>query len=167
LSVSIDSDGGQSTSTKSYGQRELQALLAALDVHQFDLGAGQLAVGPEHVEAALLAAHARFGHRGGFQQHVVDGQFQLALVDARAHGRIALRIQVHHQDALADLREPGRQVDGGRRLADAALLVGHTENLCHGQREIASLMPKPRRQMPATFCRTRPMTGLARIRSAR
>jgi hypothetical protein len=39
-----------------------------------------------------------------------------------------LRIKVDHQHALADLRQPGSQIDGGGGFADPALLVGHAED---------------------------------------
>jgi hypothetical protein len=65
------------------------------------------------------------------EQHVVDAVRQLALVDARAHGGIALRVEVDHEHALAHLGQAGGQVDGGRGLADAAFLVGHAEDPRH------------------------------------
>ena len=70
------------------------------------------------------------------------------------------------QDPLPDLRQSGGQVDRSRGLADAALLVGDAEDL-GPHLLIASLMPKPTRNVPASFSRTRPMTGLARMRAAR
>jgi hypothetical protein len=100
--------------------------------HQLDLGARQLAVGAQHVVAALLRQHGRFADRGGFQQHVVHAQRQLALVHARAHGRVALRVQVDHQHALPHLGQARGEVDGGGGLADAALLVGNAKNFGHG-----------------------------------
>ena len=42
---------------------------------------------------------------------------------AEAGGRVRLRVEVDEQAALAGLRETRGEVDGGRRLADAALLV--------------------------------------------
>src|SRR5665647_3254356 len=117
LSVSMDSDGGQSIRMKSYA----------------------CATGAQHVVAALVAAHPRFRHRSRLQQHVVHGQLELALVDARAHGGVALRVQVDHQHALADLGQPGGEVDGGGGLAHPALLVGDAKNLGHAHRDMASL----------------------------
>ena len=49
-------------------------------------------------------------------------------VDAQARRRIALRIEIDQQDLLADGGERGAQIDGCRRFADAALLVGHHEH---------------------------------------
>jgi hypothetical protein len=43
-------------------------------------------------------------------------------------GRVALGVEIDHEDALAQLRQGGGDVHGGRRLADAALLVGHHDH---------------------------------------
>ena len=39
--------------------------------------------------------------------------------------------------------------------------------ICPGYLEMANLMPKATRKMPANFSRTRPITGFARMRSAK
>ena len=116
---------------------QAQAFFAALDLDQLDLGAGQFAVGAQHVVAAtgvhqFLAGDTRFGDGGGLQQHVINRELQLALVYARAHGGVALWVQVNHQDALAELRQTGREVDRGGGLAHSALLVGNAKYFGHG-----------------------------------
>ena len=116
---------------------QAQTFFAALDLDQLDLGAGQFAVGAQHVVAAtsvhqFLAADARFGDRGGLQQHVINSELNLAFVHARAHGGVALRVQVDHQHALAELRQTGREIDRGGGLAHPALLVGYTKYFGHG-----------------------------------
>ena len=61
-------------------------------------------------------------------QHVVArGDAGLA-VDAEAGRGVALRIKIDDEDALADRGERRAEIDGGRRLADPALLVRHGEN---------------------------------------
>ena len=45
---------------------------------------------------------------------------------------IGLRVEVDDERPLAGLREARGEVDGGRRLADAALLVGQGVNPGHG-----------------------------------
>ncbi len=117
-------------------QRVLQAALAALFAHQFDLGAGELAVGAQHGIAGasllqLVGHHGGLGDAGRFEQHVVHRQLHRALVHPRAHGGVALRVQVDQQHALADVRQGSSQVDRGGGLADAALLVGDAEDLSH------------------------------------
>ena len=61
-----------------------------------------------------------------------------ALVDARSHRGIALRIQVDHQHALPDLAQAGGQIDGGGGLADAALLICDAENSSGRPRSIVN-----------------------------
>jgi hypothetical protein len=114
-----------------FGQGRLEALLAPLDVYQLHLGAGQFAVGSQQLVAALFCRHRRLAHRGRFQQHVVHRELELALVHARAHGGIALRVEVDHEHTLADLGQARGQVHGGGGLADAALLVRYAENFGH------------------------------------
>ena len=91
-----------------HGDGGLESALATLHLHQFHLGSGQLTVGPQNVVAApgrdkFFALNARLGNGGGLQQHVVHRERQFALVHARTHGGIALRVQVNHQHALPDL----------------------------------------------------------------
>jgi hypothetical protein len=50
-------------------------------------------------------------------------------VDARTHGGIALRVHIGQQNALADVRQGGRQIDTGGSLADATFLVCDAKNL--------------------------------------
>src|SRR5262249_27347773 len=49
-------------------------------------------------------------------------------VHADAGGGVALRIEIDDQDPVVELGQPGTEVDGGRGLADAALLVGDGES---------------------------------------
>jgi hypothetical protein len=108
---------------KSYSgvQREgvAQAVLAALEADQFDFGAGQVAVGG-HVVLAGFRAHAGFGDGAQADQQVVDRLAEAALVDAAAHGGVALGVEVDQQHALAGGGQAGGEVDAGGRLADAA-----------------------------------------------
>jgi hypothetical protein len=110
-----------------------QALGAPLEFHQFHFRPGELAVGTEDVVAALLRAGPGRGDAGVLQQHVVHRQAQLALVDARAHRGVALRVEVHHQHTLAFEGEAGGEVHRGRGLADAAFLVRDTKDPGHGR----------------------------------
>jgi len=112
-------------------QGELESLFAALHIDQLDLGTGEFAVGTQHVVPARLRPQRRFDHRGGLQQHVVHRELHLAFVDARTHGRVALRVQVDHQDALADASQSSGQIDRGGGFTDAALLVGDTKYFGH------------------------------------
>ena len=161
------------------GQGRAQALFAPLQPHKFDLSTGQFAVGTEHIKTAagiqqFLAGDPRLFDAGRFEQHVVDRQFELALVDARAHGGVALWVQIDHEHALPELGQAGGQVDGGGGLAHPTLLIGNTKYFGHGflfesggQRESASFRPKPMSRVPATFSRADLIQGLARRRSAK
>jgi hypothetical protein len=113
------------------GEGVAQAVLAAVEADQFDLGAGQVAVGGDQVVVAGLGAHAGFGHGVQADQQVIHRLAEAALVDAAAHGRVALGVEVDEQHALAGGGEAGGEVDAGGRLADAALLVGDAENAGH------------------------------------
>ena len=113
------------------GQCGAQALVSSLDADQLDFGACQFAVGADDVVATLRARPARFRDRGAFEEHVVDARVQRALVDARSHGRIALRIKVDDENAAPELSQPGGKIDRRRRLADAAFLIGDTEDSAH------------------------------------
>src|SRR5690606_273746 len=54
---------------------------------------------------------------------IVGGKLTVTPVDAEAGAGIALRIEIDDQDAFTDCGKRSRQIDRGRRLADAALLV--------------------------------------------
>ncbi len=109
-------------------ERLLEPTLPARHADQLDFRARKLPVRSQHVIAALVGGHAGFGDGRGLEQHVVDGAGEPALVDAGAHRGVALRVEVDREHALADLRQTRCEVDGRRRLADAALLVGHAEH---------------------------------------
>src|SRR5438105_10310181 len=59
----------------------------------------------------------------GIDDDVVDTTAELAADDTEPAGGIALRVHVDDQPAEAELRKVGGHVDGGRGLADSALLV--------------------------------------------
>jgi hypothetical protein len=48
-----------------------------------------------------------------------------------AGGGVALRVEVEQERAEAASGQAGREVGGGRRFADATLLIGHAENPSH------------------------------------
>src|SRR5690606_948895 len=112
-------------------ERALEPLLATVLVHQLDLGRGQVGVAGQQVVAF-----------GGFddrvlgvqllEQHVAGGRVQVALVDAAAHGGVALGVEIDQQHPLGRGGQRGGQVDCGGGLADAALLVGNGDDAGHG-----------------------------------
>ena len=85
------------------------------------------------VEGAMTSCGTAVGstavaHRGLAGEHVVGrGAARLAL-DAEPGRGVALRVEIDDQDMLADGGERGAEIDGGRGLADAALLVGDRQH---------------------------------------
>ena len=61
-------------------------------------------------------------------EHVVGRAVAALAVDAEPGRGIALRVEIDDQHMLADRRERGAEIDGGRGLADPALLVGEGEH---------------------------------------
>ena len=109
------------------GQRCAEPLFAPLHVHQLHFGTGQLTIGADHVVAAAGAAASGLGNGGGLEQQVIDARLKLTLVDARAHGGIALGVEIDEQNPAAEACKARGEIDGGGRLADATLLVGNAE----------------------------------------
>jgi hypothetical protein len=66
------------------------------------------------------------------QQDIGGGAFDCALVDTTTHRRVALRIDVDQQHAPLRRSERRSEIHAGRRLADAAFLIGDGENAVHG-----------------------------------
>ena len=107
-------------------QRLLQRPLAAdLGAHR-DLGAGQVDRGDGDVDLAVLDDLL---DRHPLDEHVVEALLDGVGVDPLAHRQVALRIEVDGEDAVTGLREGDGQVQGRRRLRDAALLVREGEHL--------------------------------------
>ena len=107
-------------------QRLLErALPPDLRAHR-DLGAGQVDRGAGDVDLAL-ADHV--ADRMMVHEHVVHRLLDRVGVDALAHGEIALRVHVDRQHPVPRLGECDGEVERGRRLGDAALLVGEGDHL--------------------------------------
>jgi hypothetical protein len=107
-------------------ERLHQPGLAGDDRHELDLGAGQVdrrRHAEEPLEPLDLGDH--FGHRPALDQHVVDRGDVGVVVDAERRGRVALGVQIDHEDLGAVQSERGSEVHRRRGLADAALLVGN------------------------------------------
>src|SRR5690606_4501898 len=66
--------------------------------------------------------------RAVLHQQVVHGGLTRVGFDPEPHAERTLRIHVDEQDALPQLGHGRPEVDGGRRLADATLLVGHRDH---------------------------------------
>ena len=94
-------------------------------IDELDFGAGELAVGRHEVEAAGFATcDADIGDRSlrrAARDRRCACSARLSMPGAR--GRVALRIEIDDQHAPLHRDEAGGEIDGRRRLADAALLV--------------------------------------------
>ena len=111
-------------------QRAGQRLLAAHLVDQLDLGGRQVDVARHQVHAldAGVDQHVVDRHPR-LDQQVVHRVVELVVRHAQPRGQRTLRVEVHQQHPAAVLGEAGAQIDGRRRLADAALLVAHRDDL--------------------------------------
>src|SRR6185369_14518012 len=104
----------------------LQAVFALIELDQLDFGAGQFAVGGQDVETEF-SFDADLGQARSTDQQLINGGQGFLFGDPGPGRRVALRIHVDQQHALAFGGQRSGQIDRGRRLADAALLVGYGE----------------------------------------
>src|SRR5665647_352551 len=73
----------------------------------------------------------------------------MELVDAAAHGGVALRIEVDQKHALAGAGKASGKVDAGRGLAHPALLVGDGEGARHQSPACSSWLISTRCRAPS------------------
>ena len=103
--------------------------------------------------------------RRGAGQHVIGRGAARLAVDAEPGRGVALRIEVDDQHVLADGGERGAEIDRGRGLADAALLVGdrqHPRAAGAGSARTACRTGRPGRSVACGLaacrsCRARPV----------
>ena len=115
-----------------FGQRVLQPRLALGQVDQLDFRAGELAIGGHEIEAA--GRRQRRARRRSCARRAAPGRrcaSSVRLSSAGAGGGVALRIEIDQQHAALHRGEARGEVDGGGRLADAALLVGDRDDARH------------------------------------
>ena len=116
-----------------------QGTLAGDLVHQLNLGRGQVDVRGDDVEVLRRrVADSRLDVRLRVHQQRVDRLLHVERIDPQTDGSGTLRVEVHDQDATTILGQRSTQVDGGRRLADAALLIAHGDHA-------GGTMPRQRR----------------------
>ena len=58
------------------------------------------------------------------EDQLIAGQRPRLALDAKAGAGVALRVEIDDENAVPRRCQCGRQIDGGRGLADAALLIG-------------------------------------------
>ena len=122
-----------------HGRKRLleRALAADLRAHR-DLGPGEVDRGDRDVDLAL---GDHLANRDVVDEHVVHARLDLVGIDALAHGQVPLRVEVDAEDAMAGLGERDREVERGRRLGDAALLVREGDDLRTALGLVADLAP--------------------------
>ena len=86
---------------------------------------------PARASRAGNGGKTPFGHRHASDQHLVHRHRQAALVHARAHGGVALRVQIDHQHALANFGQTSGQIHRGGGFTNATFLVGNTKYFGH------------------------------------
>src|SRR5829696_2988319 len=102
-----------------------RALAADLRRHR-DLRAGEVDRRARDVDLALADDLA---DRRVVDEHVVHRHLERVGVDPLRHRQVALRVEVHAEDAVPRLGEGDREVEGRCGLGDAALLVGEDDDL--------------------------------------
>jgi len=83
----------------------------------------------------LKAADQCRGDGGTANQDVVNGRGNRFAGDAKSAGRVSLRVAVDEQCPLLSYRQTSGEIDSGRRLSDATLLVCYRDDSGHGARE--------------------------------
>jgi len=94
-----------------------------------DLGGRKGDVAGQEVEAVDSGSHQHvvYGHTW-FDQEIVDGQFEVVMLNAQSGRQRALWIEIHQEHSTTVFGQRRAQVDGRRRLADATLLVAHRDD---------------------------------------
>jgi hypothetical protein len=95
---------------------------------EFDFGSREIERCRDDVESFDRGARYNLGPGSLAEQHVVRRIGDRCAIDPEARRRVALRIEVDHQNGVSSLREGRGQVHRGRGLGDAALLIGDTHD---------------------------------------
>ena len=112
------------------GQGLPQPAFAAGQIHHFKRSPGQPGIGGDDVGTELGFADGLAG-LSVLHQQFIGAHLHAPLGDAVTGGGVALGVQIHDQNLFAQGRHTGRQIDGGGRLAHAALLVCDSHNFTH------------------------------------
>jgi len=113
------------------GQRVLELVLTALQIHQFQLGSGQADVRRQQRQALHLGAQQRLFGVPPADDHFVYRSRISSHLQAKAAGGVALGVHIHHQHPLALGSNAGAEVHGGGCFAHPALLVCDGNDLAH------------------------------------
>ena len=116
----------------------LEPALTVLDPDELDLGAHEVDVGGQDTKRGRPCGAKRFVERLRAEEDVIHRRIETSLLDAEARRGVALRVEVHEQGRALGECEACCEVDGGRGLAHAALLVHDRDGFTHG-----SSVPRP------------------------
>ena len=100
------------------------------DIEHFDLRTGKVHGRRDKIQFFPDAVTDAFAAFLVVYQQVVDRMI-LILIDAESAGSVSLRIKVDQKDLFPFLHEGSREIDGRRRLADAAFLVCDSDDPSH------------------------------------
>ncbi len=109
----------------------LEFALASEGLDQLDFGTDQVRGRRQNMQVFEVGFHQYLVGRGLTEQGMVDRDLQGLLVQTDAAAGVALRIHVHQQRPLFGDRQGSGEIDGGRRLADSALLIGDGHDMSH------------------------------------
>ena len=101
-------------------ERAREEALAVVAPRELDRGAGELGLGRDQEEVRERGRLRELADGDAVEQVVAGGAVR---PHPEPRGRVRLRVEVDDERALTGLGEARGEVDGGRRLADAALLV--------------------------------------------
>ncbi len=109
-------------------ERGAQPVRAIARMADLELEARQIHGGRRDVQMRDRGGEYSLAQRPLAGDEIVGRDLPAFLVDAEPGRGVALRIEVDDEHALADGGERGAEIDRGRGLADAALLVGDRQH---------------------------------------
>jgi hypothetical protein len=110
---------------RTVGERLGEVALASLERRQLDARRGELRLRGHQIEVREGARPRQLAERDAVEQ--VEGRVPVGTA-TEARRRVRLRVEVDEQAPFARLGEARGEVDGGRRLADAALLIRNRDD---------------------------------------
>ena len=116
---------------RDLSQSIAQAILAPIELHQLDFRTGKVAIRRQDIVLSRLGSNAYSRQFGEPDEQVVDRVLERPLVDAAAHGGIALWIEVDQQHPLPGLGQCRGKIHAGSGLANPTLLVGDAKDSGH------------------------------------
>jgi hypothetical protein len=111
-----------------FGQAVAEAVLAAVEVDEFQVGSDQVLVGGDDVETFEIGGSDGVLGVGIAEEDVVEAGFVWIFGDAKAAGGITLGVGIDHQNPDVIGCQRSGEIDGGCGFPDTALLVGNSED---------------------------------------